>query len=136
MSDNKRIFYETQAVGIQPFQDGGDITAAEMVHGLQSVGMNTTFNLEQAFELGQIEIYENIDGTPDVEVTTRAPLLLETRGLVKYISLQQLACFSQCFRVSCKKLRTLVCSMFRSDATLTTIASLFFLSVGKQLTHD
>jgi len=69
MSDNKRIFYATQAVGIQPFQDGGDITAAEMVHGLQSVGMNTTFNLEQAFELGQIEIYENIEGTPDVEVT-------------------------------------------------------------------
>ena len=26
----------------------------------------STFNLEQAFELGQIEIYENIEGTPDV----------------------------------------------------------------------
>jgi hypothetical protein len=31
--------------------------------------MTTNFNLEQAFELGQIEIYENIEGTPDVEVT-------------------------------------------------------------------
>jgi len=69
MSDNQRIFYATQAVGIHGHGDGGDVLAAEMAHGLQSVGMNTTFNLEQAFELGQIEIYENIEGTPDVEVT-------------------------------------------------------------------
>jgi hypothetical protein len=40
-----------------------------MIHGLQSVGITTNFNLEQAFELGQIEIYENIEGTPDIEVT-------------------------------------------------------------------
>ena len=69
MSSNDRIFYATQAVGIQAFQDGGDIAVGEMIHGLQSVGMNTNFNLEQAFELGQIEIYENIEGTPDVEMT-------------------------------------------------------------------
>ena len=69
MSTNDRIFYATQAVGIQPHGDGGDVVAADMVHGLQSVGMNTNFNLEQAFELGQIEIYENIEGTPDVEMT-------------------------------------------------------------------
>ena len=69
MSLNDRIFYATQAVGIHGHGDGGDVLPAEMVHGLQSVGINTTFNLEQAFELGQIEIYENIEGTPDVEVT-------------------------------------------------------------------
>ena len=69
MSLNDRIFYATQAVGIQQHADGGNVGAAQVVHGLQSVGINTTFNLEQAFELGQIEIYENIEGTPDVEVT-------------------------------------------------------------------
>ena len=69
MSTNDRIFYATQAVGIQPPGDGGNVAATDMVHGLQSVGMNTNFNLEQAFELGQIEIYENIEGTPDVEMT-------------------------------------------------------------------
>jgi len=69
MSLNDRIFYATQAVGIHGHGDGGNVLPAEMVHGLQSVGINTTFNLEQAFELGQIEIYENIEGTPDVEVT-------------------------------------------------------------------
>lgn len=69
MSTNDRIFYATQAVAIQPHGSGGNAAASEMVHGLQSVGMNTNFNLEQAFELGQIEIYENIEGTPDVEMT-------------------------------------------------------------------
>ena len=69
MSSNDRIFYACQAVGIHGHGDGGNVAAGEMVHGLQSVGMTTNFNLEQAFELGQIEIYENIEGTPDVEMT-------------------------------------------------------------------
>ena len=67
-STNNRIFYACQGVAISQI---GDITlgTANMVHGVQSVGITTTFNPEQAFELGQIEIYENIEGTPDVEVT-------------------------------------------------------------------
>ena len=68
MSSNKRIFYACQGVAITDMGDDG-IDAAAMVHGLQSVGMTTNFNLEQAFQLGQLEIYENIEGTPDVEVT-------------------------------------------------------------------
>ena len=68
MSSNNRIFYACQAVAITNHGDSS-VGAGEMVHGLQSVGITTNFNLEQAFELGQIEIYENIEGTPDVEVT-------------------------------------------------------------------
>jgi len=68
MSDNKRIFYACQAVSINQIGDT-QVTAGSMVHGAQSIGLTTTFNLEQAFELSQIEIYENIEGTPDVEVT-------------------------------------------------------------------
>lgn len=68
MSDNKRIFYACQAVAITNEGDTS-IAAGDMVHGVQSVGITTNFNLEQAFELGQIEIYENIEGTPDIEVT-------------------------------------------------------------------
>lgn len=68
MSQNNRIFYACQAVAISKEGDT-TLAAGDMVHGVQSVGMNTSFNLEQAFELGQIEIYENIEGTPDVEVT-------------------------------------------------------------------
>lgn len=39
------------------------------VHGLQSVASTTNFNLEQVFEIGQIEIYDNIEDIPDVELT-------------------------------------------------------------------
>ena len=69
MSANDRIFYACQAVAIQIFEDSSTLAETDMVYGLQSVGITTNFNLDQAFELGQIEIYENIEGTPDVEVT-------------------------------------------------------------------
>lgn len=68
MSQNNRIFYACQAVSINN-EGSATVEAGDMVHGVQSVGMTTNFNLEQAFELAQIEIYENIEGTPDVEVT-------------------------------------------------------------------
>lgn len=71
MSSNDRIFYACQAVAITNHGDDSieSTNGTDMVYGLQSVGMTTNFNLEQAFELGQIEIYENIEGTPDIEVT-------------------------------------------------------------------
>jgi hypothetical protein len=63
---NNRIFYACQAVALAT---EGTNNTWTVLHGVQSVGVNTTFNLEQAFELGQISIYENIEGLPDVEVT-------------------------------------------------------------------
>jgi hypothetical protein len=66
---NERIFYACQAVAIANHGTAGDLGPGNLIHGVQSVGITTNFNLEQAFELGQIEIYENIEGTPDVEVT-------------------------------------------------------------------
>ena len=64
---NNRIFYACQAVGLKPM--GQPTGSYQVVHGVQSVGVTTNFNLEQAFELGQIQIYENIEGLPDVECT-------------------------------------------------------------------
>jgi len=46
----------------------------EVVHGVQSVGVTTNFSLEQVFEFGQIEIYENIEAQPEVEVTVERVL--------------------------------------------------------------
>lgn len=66
---NNRIFYSCQGVGITQRGNESDLTDLEMVHGLQSAAITTNFNLEQVFELGQLEIYENIEGTPDVEMT-------------------------------------------------------------------
>ena len=58
---NDRVFYAWQGVAIQNAGKNLQVVPTEMIHGLQSVGVTTNFNLEQAFELGQIEIYENIE---------------------------------------------------------------------------
>jgi len=76
-----RQFYATQALGFAPhgtvnpdpsgeFEPSGFITA----NGVQSVGLTTTFNLEQVFELGSLDLYENIEGTPDIELTAQKVL--------------------------------------------------------------
>ena len=67
MARNQRIFYACQAVAI--VGRGAAPTAASVVKGLQSVGMSSTFTLDQVFEMGQIEIYENIEEVADIEVT-------------------------------------------------------------------
>lgn len=80
---SKRIFYAIKQVGYAPLGSNSFIAA----HGVQSMGMNTTFNLEQVFEYGQIELYENIENLPSIECTMQKvldgyPLLyhLATRG--------------------------------------------------------
>ena len=60
-----RIFYAVQQVAIGQAPEG----TYQVLKGVQSVSMTTTFNLEQAFQLGQLEIYENIEGVPSVEMT-------------------------------------------------------------------
>jgi hypothetical protein len=63
---NKRIHYGVEQVCIEKL---GVVACATEVHGLQSVGIDTKFNLEQIFEIGQLEIYENIENLPDISVT-------------------------------------------------------------------
>ena len=66
---NKRVFYAAKKVGIGPVgAAGGGGEDFRQLHGIQSVGITTTFNLEQTFELGQLAIYENIEGIPDVSI--------------------------------------------------------------------
>lgn len=62
---NNRIFWPVQAAGFA--QDGTQTFTT--IHGLQSIGVTTSFNLEQIFELGQAAVYENIEELPDVEAT-------------------------------------------------------------------
>ena len=61
---NNRIFYASKRAGIAP---QGSLSY-QTLRGLQSIGMTTTFNLEQVFEIGQLAIYENIEGIPDVQL--------------------------------------------------------------------
>ena len=65
---NQRIFYACQAVAITA-RGAGTVAITDVVHGLQSVGMSSTFTLDQVFEMGQVAIYENIEEVADIEVT-------------------------------------------------------------------
>lgn len=69
MATQNRIFYACQAVAIVPQAGARTPEAKDVIHGVQSVGMSSTFTLDQVFELGQIEIYENIEDVSDIEVT-------------------------------------------------------------------
>lgn len=74
MAINNRVFYAIQALGFAPHNQvdaSGNPSGFIVAHGVQSVALNTTFNLEQVFELGQLEIYENIEGIPDIELTAQ-----------------------------------------------------------------
>lgn len=90
---NNRVFYAIHSVafkknGGEPtnqvvvIQPGVDVVPTgsrgqniwEVARGAQSVGMTTTFNFEQVFELGQLEIYEFIEAEPAIEVTVEKVL--------------------------------------------------------------
>lgn len=80
---NNRVYYPIHEVSIGPYCSASGIP----VHGVQSVNVNTTFNLEQVFELGQLDIYDNVEQLPSVEMTLEKffdgyPLIyhLATRG--------------------------------------------------------
>jgi hypothetical protein len=62
---NKRVYYAVQQVGVS--KTGANTFTS--IHGLQSVGVNTRFNLEQIFELGQVSLYTQVENIPDIEVT-------------------------------------------------------------------
>lgn len=63
-STNKRIYYAIQQVTV-----GSGDAGQTALHGLQTVGINTSFDLTQVFELGQLAIYQNMEDVPNVEVT-------------------------------------------------------------------
>ena len=91
-----RIYFANQQLAFLP--DAGVLANWIVAHGVQSVAVTTTFNLEQAFELGQLAIYENIEGVPDIEVTASkvldgAPLLyhLGTRRITAHNTAPTLA---------------------------------------------
>lgn len=88
MARNNRIFYATQAVALKPQNDTGSSQYDTWYYprGVQSAGITTNFALEQVFQLGQLELYENVEDVPEVEVTINkvidgtAPLYLMCMG--------------------------------------------------------
>lgn len=77
---NKRIFYASQGVHLQPVTTGtlGDFRVPSNYTkypdwiqplGLQSAGISTTFNSEPVSQLGTLKIYSQTETSPQVEVT-------------------------------------------------------------------
>ena len=73
MADYNRIYWAIQALGVAREGSHNAATAhvtsaghvAKLRHsiftpGIQSVGITTTFNLEQVFEMGQLSIYQDV----------------------------------------------------------------------------
>lgn len=79
---NKRIFYATQSINLQPVSTGNfdPVDYRNPSHyvkynkwiqplGLQSAGISTTFNTEPVSQLGTLSIYSQVETSPQVEVT-------------------------------------------------------------------
>jgi hypothetical protein len=71
MAANNRIYYATQAVLLNPMNSDGSSAYTNWYRpqGVQSVGITTNFSLEQIFQLGQLDVYDQVEDVPDVEVT-------------------------------------------------------------------
>lgn len=67
---NNRIYYACQLVELNgpSGSDASVNTGWDQINGLQSVGMNTNFNLEPVYQLGQLELYDNYEEIPEVEI--------------------------------------------------------------------
>lgn len=74
---NLRTFYACQAVAVAPlipdvnnnYSNSVADSDYQFIHGVQSVGINTNFDFENLFELGQLEIYDAVLNIPSVEIT-------------------------------------------------------------------
>lgn len=82
MPINRRILYATQAVGIAPFNTENYAAC----HGVQSIGLNTNYTLENIQELGQLAIYQLVEQVPEIECT--AEKVLDGYPLLYHLSTQ------------------------------------------------
>lgn len=89
MANNLRTFYACQALAVAPLIPdsngnynasgtapftGLDVSKYNFIHGVQSVGLNTSFDFENIFELGQLEIYDAVLNIPEIEITVEKVL--------------------------------------------------------------
>lgn len=66
---NQRVYYPIQAIGFATLGTVHATGAYRAAKGVQSIGLNTNFTLDPVYQLGQIELYEYIENTPDIELT-------------------------------------------------------------------
>ena len=79
---SNRIFYAVQRAKVNDIQNG-----------FQSISINASVDFEQVFELGCLDIYENLEGIPSAEVTAERalPSTGVVGGVTQWISLANAA---------------------------------------------
>lgn len=89
MAANNRVYYAVQGVRLRGPSGSPSVapknTEWDRIRGLQTVGINTNFNLEPVYQMGQLELYDNFEEIPEVEVTLNKVLdgfpLIYTMGM-------------------------------------------------------
>lgn len=66
---NNRIFYAIKAGALVPDGIAAVNNTTHTLRGLQTIGITTSFTLDQVFEIGQLEVYDNVEDLPEIEVT-------------------------------------------------------------------
>jgi len=69
-----RVYWAVTAFALDDTLTNVDIANAEFVTGVQSVGITTTFNLEQVFQLGQLSLFQDVEEVPDIEISVERVL--------------------------------------------------------------
>lgn len=82
INNNNRLHYGVHAVGIAAMGHTG--TGWRTASGVQSVGIDTSFEIEQVYQLGQLGIYHNIENIPNVEVTIEK--LMDRTPLIQHLA--------------------------------------------------
>lgn len=66
---SNRTYYACQSVQMAGPSGSGQTATWTTIQGLQSIGMNTNFNLEPVYQMGQLSLYDNYEEIPEVEIT-------------------------------------------------------------------
>lgn len=69
MANNNRVFYGSQVAQLQPSKNNVTYGSWYQPLGVQSVGFSSSFDTEQTFQLGSIDIYSIAENVPTVEAT-------------------------------------------------------------------
>jgi hypothetical protein len=102
MANNNRVHYAIHAVGFAPEGTSGYLTAS----GVQSVGADKDFNIEQVFQLGQLDIYANIEDIPDVELTVEK--ILDGSALLQHLATQNATATTLASRYSTERTNVII----------------------------
>ena len=69
MGNKNRIFYGSQVAQVKPATTGVSFGSWYQPLGVQSVGMNSSFDTQQTFQLGALDLYNISENVPNIEVT-------------------------------------------------------------------